>query len=42
VILMAETLVASALLIHSIHLLLSSLRRWLEEMEKRRHERRIS
>ena len=34
---MAETLVASALLIFSIH-----LRRWLEEMEKRRHERRIS
>jgi hypothetical protein len=39
---MAEMLVASALPILSIHLLLSLLRRWLEEIEKRRHERRIS
>lgn len=39
---MAETLVASALLILSFYLLLDSLRRWLEEMVKRRRERRNS
>ncbi|MDH7577165.1 MAG: hypothetical protein QHH75_04895 [Bacillota bacterium] len=39
---MAETLVASALLILSFHLLLISFSRMLEKMEKRRSRRRNS